>query len=119
MPDYVPNITTLRDLVIAQFGRLVVSHPVDSDYNLTTTAANISNLRNQKIGLIASNTGANNCAISFSQNVTITTGILLQPGAALILNWFYDFDWLFKPLYAVAAAGNTTLHVIENQLIGG
>lgn len=118
MADYVHNVTSLRDLVIARFGKLVVTDAIENDFTLTTTAANVSPVRYPRVGLIASNTGANSCALSFLAGVTITSGVLLQPGAALILNWIYDFDWLLKPLYAVAATGGTTLHIIENQLIG-
>jgi len=116
--DYIRNVTSLRELVIGYYGQLIENHPVDSDYTLTTTPQQVGSVRNQSIAKALSNTGTNNCAISFSPNVTITTGILLQPGGFMYLNWFFDYDFLFKPLWAIAATGGTTLHMIESQLSG-
>jgi len=117
--NFVPNITSLRDLVKSYYRVLVVSHPVETDYSLTTTATQIGSNRGQRIAAYVSNTGANNCAVSFSSNISITNGMLLQPGGFFALNWADDFDMVFRQLWAIAATGNTTLTIIENIIVGG
>jgi hypothetical protein len=116
---YIRNITSLRELTTSWYGALVESHPVETDYSLTTTATQIGSLRGQRIAAFVSNTGANNAAVSFSSNITITNGILLQPGGFFAIDWRNDFDMVFKQLWAIAATGNTTLTIIENILSGG
>jgi hypothetical protein len=115
---YIRNVTSLRELTANFYGTLIENVPIESDYSLTTSAAAIGAGRGQRIAVALSNTGANSCAFGFSNGVTITTGILLQAGGFAYLNWYFDYDLLLNQLYAIAAAGNTTLHMVESVLSG-
>lgn len=117
---YIPNIQSVRDFTLGYYGFLYETHPVDTGYTLSAGVVTaIGSNRGQRISATVVNTGANAAAISFTQNVTITTGIYLLQGGSFILQAFYDGDLLMRQLYAVAATGGTTLYILENVLAGG
>ena len=117
---FVPNITSPREFTAAFYGFLFQTHPVDTGYTLSAgTVTAIGSGRGQRLSITISNTGANNVAISFSQNVTITTGLLLLTGGFVTFEAYFDGDLLMRQLYAVAATGGSTLYTLENVLIGG
>lgn len=114
-----PNFLTVQDLLQVFYGGAFVTLPHDSDYTIGTTAAALSSNRGlQRVGLIVSNTGATNFAISYTAGVTITTGILLLPGGTFTSDWYYDGDLVSRTLYAVSSAAGGTLHMIERFLAG-
>jgi hypothetical protein len=115
---YVPNITSARQFVERFYGGVIQTHPKDSDYTVTTTAQALGANTGQRLSWIISNTGSNNVAWSYSQTVTITTGIILQPGGWAAVNVYYDWDLIFKVPYIIAATGGSTVHMIENILVG-
>jgi len=118
--DFIPNITSARQFNLGFYGFLWETHPVDTPYTLSAGVVTaIGSNRGQRISVTVSNTGANNVTISFSPNVTITTGILLLTGGSFTLQAYYDGDLVMRQLYAVAATGGTTIHMIENILTGG
>lgn len=117
---YIPNIQSTRDFTLGFYGFLFETHPVDTGYTLSAgTVTPIGSGRGQRISVTVSNTGANNVAVSFSQNVTITTGLLLLTGGSVTFEAYYDGDLLMRQLYAVAATGGSTLYILENVLTGG
>lgn len=117
---FVPNIQNPRQFTTEFYGFLFETHPVDTGYTLSAGVVTaIGSNRGQRISATVVNTGANGVAISFTQNVTITTGIYLLQGGSFILQAYYDGDLLMRQLYAVAATGGTTLYILENVLAGG
>jgi hypothetical protein len=114
----VRNIRSARELVIASFGVLATTKPHETDYTISTTAVQIGTNIFQRTGLNLSNTGNVTIAIGFKTGVTITTGILLQPGGFLSMTWFYDLELVTRQLWAIAAAAGATLHMIENVIDG-
>jgi hypothetical protein len=117
-PPYPPNFRSVQDLLSTFYGGPLISFPHDSDYTVGTTAAALGANRGQRIAAIMSNTGSTSFSISFSSAVTITTGILVNPGFALNLEWYYDGDLLSRTLWAISSGAGGTLHMIE-QFLGG
>lgn len=114
-----PNYHSVQDLLAAFYGGALITEPVESDATVGTTAVELgSDQPGVPISLIISNTGTVNVAISFLQSVTITTGVLLQQGGTLVIDWYYDGDLIGRPLYAIAAGAGATLHMIERFLAG-
>jgi hypothetical protein len=113
------NVRSARDFILQWYGTLATTQPIESDYTIGDTdvvqlgASNIT-----RVGLILSNTGAKNIAVSFSPGVTITTGILLEPGGTFISSWYYDLELVTYPMYAIGADSGQTLHMIENAITG-
>lgn len=112
------NIRSARDLFMRQWGFLALTRPHETDYTVGTTAALLGSTVEQRVGWNLSNTGTVNVAVSFSQNVTITTGLLLEPGGFLTANWFYDLELVTRNIYAIGAGSGATLHLIENLISG-
>jgi len=112
------NMRTAREMVIATFDALATTQPVESDYTIGTTAVALGTANLQRLGWMVSNTGTPNIAIGFNPAVTITTGILLQTGGFAFSTWFYDLELVQRPIYAIAASGGATLHMIENAITG-
>lgn len=114
-----PNFRDVQDLLRIFYGGAFVTLPHDSDYTIGTTATALSSNRGlQRVGLIVSNTGSTNFAISYTAGVTITTGVLLLPGGTFNSDWYYDGDLVSRTLYAVSSAAGGTLHMIERFLVG-
>jgi hypothetical protein len=123
MVDFVPgddfqNIRSARDFFLRQWGVLAITRPHESDYTVGTTAVLLGSTIEQRIGWNLSNTGTVNVAVAFSQGVTITTGLLLEPGGFLTANWFYDLELVTRNIYAIGAGSGATLHLIENLIAG-
>lgn len=120
-PDEIPgrNIRTARDFILQWYGTLATTRPVESDYTIgSSTVVQLGATNITRVGLILSNTGAGNIAVSFSPGVTITTGILLEPGGTFISSWYYDLELVTYPMYAIGAGDGETLHMIENAITG-
>jgi len=113
------NIHSARDALLAWYGFLQTTSPIENDYSPVGTAIAIGKYGNTRLGFMISNTGSANVAIGFSAGVTITTGILLLQGAAFISNWLTDGEAVFAPLWAISTAGGGTIHMVENVLQGG
>jgi len=116
--DYVRNVTSPRELVLSFYGLVVQNPPVESDYTVTTAAVALGSNRGQRTGYLVSNTGTNNVAIGWSRGVTLTTGILLETGGTLNVDWYLDQDLVMYPIWAISNAGGTTLHMVEKILTG-
>jgi hypothetical protein len=115
----VRNIRTARDFILQWYGTLATTRPVESDYTIgASTVVQLGATNITRVGLILSNTGAGNIAVSFSPNVTISTGILLEPGGTFISSWYYDLELVTYPMYAIGAGSGETLHMIENAITG-
>lgn len=113
------NFHSAQELLAAFYGGSFVTLPHDSDYTIGTTAtALLSNRGLSRIGVLISNTGSTNFAISFNPAVTITTGILLLPGGTYFSDWYYDGDLVERTLYAISSAAGGTLHMLERFLVG-
>jgi hypothetical protein len=117
--DYVPNFRSVQDLLATFYGGSFVTLPHDSDYTIGTTATALNSNRGlQRVGVLISNTGTQNFAISYSPSVTISTGVLLLQGGSFYSDWYYDGDLVQRQLWAVAAGAGGTLHMIERFLVG-
>jgi hypothetical protein len=113
------NIRTARDFILQWYGTLASTRPVESDYTIgASTVVALGAINVTRVGLILSNTGAGNIAVSFNPAVTISTGILLEPGGTFISSWYYDLELVTYPLYAIGAGSGETLHMIENVITG-
>jgi hypothetical protein len=114
----IPNVLSARDFLIKQYGFLATTGPKESDYTVGATAVAIGSGKGQRLAYIVSNTGTVNVALAFNAAPTITTGILLQPGAAFISTWYYDLEVVGLPLWAIGASAGATLHMVENMIQG-
>jgi hypothetical protein len=113
------NFRSAQDLLVAFYGGALVTLPHDSDFTVATTAVALNSSRGlQRIGVLLSNTGATNFAISYSSAVTITTGILLLPGGTFSSDWYYDGDLVERQLWAISSAAGGTIHMLERLLVG-
>lgn len=122
MPDGLgdfPNFQSVQQLLAAFYGAAFVTQPVESDYTIGTSAAALGSAPGGvRVGLLLSNTGSTNIAISFLAGVTISTGILLLPGGTYKSDWYYDGDLVSRTLYAISSAAGGTLHMLERFLAG-
>jgi hypothetical protein len=117
--DYPQNFRSIQDLLIAFYGGVFITEPVESDYTISTTAVSLGAAKlGQRVVRFISNSGATNFAISYSPAVTIATGILLLPGGSFSDDWYYDGDLVSRPLYAISSAAGGTLHMLERVLTG-
>jgi len=113
------NFHSAQEILIKFYGGSFVTLPHESDYTLGTTPVAIDSKRNlARVGLLLSNTGATNIAISFKDTVAIATGVLLLPGGTFSLDWYYDGDLVERLLYGVSSGAGGTLHMLERFLIG-
>ena len=119
MDDFIPNVTSARDLLMGFYGSPVYTQPVESTATIGTTATAIGNGKQQRLGILVSNTGATNFAIGFNPALTIATGALLLPGGTYNLDWYYDGDLVLRPLFAISSAGGGTLYIVERMLNAG
>jgi hypothetical protein len=114
-----PNFRDVQTLLAEFYGGSLITLPHDSDYTIGTTPTALNSGRGlQRIGVLISNTGATNFAISYSPTITITTGVLLLPGGTFNSDWYYDGDLISRALYAVSSGAGGTLHMIERFLVG-
>ena len=114
-----PNFQSVQQLLAAFYGSAFVTQPVESDYTIGTAAAPLGAAPGgQRVGLLLSNTGATNFALSFNSAPTITTGILLLPGGTYVSDWYYDGDLVSRPLFAIGSGAGGTLHMLERFLAG-
>lgn len=113
------NMHSVRDLFTHWYEVLATTKPYELDITVGTTAVQITEGPNPRIGRIISNTGTNNIALAFNAGVTISTGILLLQGQAFELTWLEDGELLFYPMWVIGAGAGSTLHVVDNVLIGG
>lgn len=114
-----PNFRTVYELLGAFYGAAFVTQPIESDTTPGTSAVLLgSGASGVVVGRLLSNTGATNIAVSYSPNVTITTGFLLLPGGTFRDDWYYDGDLVSRPLYAISSAAGGTLHMLERFLTG-
>lgn len=117
--DYEKNFRSVRELLAAFYGGAFITQPMDSDYTIGTTAVALGDVRlGQRVARLLSNTGATNFAISYSRDVTITTGVLLLPGGTFKDDWYYDGDLEERTLYAISSGAGGTLHMLERTLVG-
>lgn len=113
------NFRSVQDLLVAFYGGGLITQPEETDYTVGGAAVPIgAKVNGMRIGVLLSNTGATNFAISFKPTVTPTTGIFIAPGRYYRLDWYYDGDLVQRPLYAISSAGGGTLHVLERFLTG-
>ena len=113
------NFRSVQDLLAAFYGGALITQPEESDYTIGAAAAPLGAAVNgMRIGLILSNTGSTNFAISYLPGVTIATGILLLPGGTYVSDWYYDGDLISRPLYAISSGAGGTLHMLERFLTG-
>lgn len=113
------NFHTLQELLATFYGGAFITVPHESDYTIGTTATLVDSKRGlARVGVLISNTGSTNFAISHNATVTITTGILLLPGGTFSLDWYYDGDLVERLLYGVSSAAGGTLHMLERLLVG-
>ena len=114
-----PNFQSVQQLLATFYGAAFVTNPVESDYTVTTAAQPLGSAPGGvRVGVLLSNTGSTNIAISFAAGVTITTGILLLPGGTYSSDWYYDGDLVSRTLYAISSAAGGTLHMLERFLAG-
>ena len=114
------NFRSVQELLAAFYGANFVTQPIESDYTIGTTALELGSETNgMVVARLLSNTGTTNIAISYSPNVTITTGFLLLPGGTFRDDWYYDGDLLNRELFAISSAAGGTLHMLERFLTGG
>jgi len=114
----VPNMRQAREMVLATFGVLATTEPVETDYTVGTTAVLLGSQKFRRLGYWLSNTGTVNVAIGFSPNVTITTGVLLVQGGFLFSTWYYDLELVERFIWAIGASSGATLHMVENGITG-
>lgn len=115
-----PNFQSVQQLLAAFYGGAFVTNPVESDYTIGTTAAALgSSPGGVRVGVVLSNTGTTNIAVSYQAGVTISTGLLLLPGGTFNSDWYYDGDLVSRVIYAISSAAGGTLHMIERFLAGG
>jgi len=113
------NFRSVQELLAAFYGANFVTQPIESDYTVTTSALELgSETSGMVVGRLLSNTGSTNIAVSYSSNVTITTGFLLLPGGTFRDDWYYDGDLVSRELFAISSAAGGTLHMIERFLTG-
>lgn len=114
-----PNFRSVQDLLVNFYGGAFVTEPEESDYTIGTATVALG-VKNPgiRVGVILSNTGASNLAVSFKSPLTITTGIFILPGRYFRLDWYYDGDLVSRPLFGISSAGGGTLHMIERFLMG-
>ena len=114
-----PNFQSVQQLLAAFYGAAFVTQPVETDYTIGVEAPIGSTTHpGMRVGLLLSNTGSTNIAVSFNPALTITTGILLLPGGTYVSDWYYDGDLVSRPLYAISSAAGGTLHMLERFLAG-
>lgn len=113
------NFRSVQELLGVFYGGVFVTEPAESDFTITTAAVQLNSSHlGMRTGVLLSNTGTTNFAISFLAGVTITTGILLLSGGTYSLDWYYDGDLVSRPLYAISDAPGGTLHMLERFLAG-
>jgi len=114
------NFRSVQDLLVAFYGGGFITEPFESDYTVGAAAVSLgSKPSGVRVGILLSNTGGTDFAVSFNPAVTITTGILIPKAAPPFrLDWYYDGDLVQRPLYAISSAGGGTLHMLERFLSG-
>jgi hypothetical protein len=113
------NFRSVQDLLVAFYGGGLITQPEESDYTIgASTVALGAQVNGMRIGVLLSNTGATNIAVSFKNPLTTTTGIFILPGRNFRLDWYYDGDLVSRPLFAISSAGGGTLHMVERFLTG-
>lgn len=118
-PPYVPNATSVRELMMLWYGTPFETQPDESDYTIGATATVLGVTKGQVVSRLVSNTGLTNFAISYKPTVTIATGFLIEPGGTYRDDWYYDGDLMLRPLYAISSGAGGTLHMLERSLYGG
>jgi len=113
------NFRSVQELLASFYGLAFITEPIESDYTIGgATVAVGSGFGGQRVGVLLSNTGATNLAVSFKNPLTVTTGIFILPGRSFRLDWYYDGDLVSRPLYAISSAGGGTLHMLERFITG-
>jgi hypothetical protein len=94
-----------------------VPSSVETNVTVGTSATNVLLADPARVEDVISNTGASNCAVSHSNQVTITNGILLgSAGGSLAEDFRGDLSIPTEELWAVCAAAGGTLHVLTVDL---
>lgn len=113
------NFRSVQELLTAFYGASFVTQPIESDYTVGAAAAPVgASPGGVRVGLLLSNTGSTNFAISFNSGVTIATGVLLLPGGTYVSDWYYDGDLVSRQLFAISSAAGGTLHMLERFITG-
>lgn len=120
MSDVTPPIfLDVQTLLWAFYGAAFVSLPHETDFTVGTSVVALASYRGlQRVGVLISNTGTVNVAVSYNAAVTISTGVLLTQGGTFYSDWYYDGDLISRPLYVIAASAGATVHMIERFLVG-
>jgi|SRR5271154_6560928 hypothetical protein len=118
MAGFPGNVFSAQELVAWFYERGIRVTSVESDYTISTTAVAIGKAVTPRIQVSACNTGTTSIAIAKNPLVTITTGFLIEQFGNYISTWYYDFEVVAYPLYAISSGSGGTLHVEEIALSG-
>lgn len=112
------NVLSVQELVAWFYERGIRVAPIESDYTIGTSAVAIGKAVTPRIQVACCNTGTTSIAIAKNAGVTITTGFLLQQFGNYVSTWYYDFEGVTYPLYAISSGSGGTLHMEELALSG-
>src|SRR6266851_8646307 len=113
------NFRSIQELLAAFYGGALISQPEETDYVVGTGPMLVgAGGPGMRIGVVLSNAGATDLAISFRPLTTVSTGIVIAPKANFRFDWYYDGDLVSRPLYAISSAGGGRLHLLERFLTG-
>jgi len=103
-----------RTFAQAKYG--ISTNTVENSVTVSTTPVRVLINNPNRLSAILSNIGSENVFISTNSSVTATSGIQLPAdGGVMSTNYYEDFDQVTRNLYAIAASGSTTIHVIESE----
>jgi hypothetical protein len=111
-----PYPPSARELIQLYFGRQIRLRIQESDVSVGTTAIKLGSWANTRVALTIGNTGSALVVVGFNSNVTVTTGLPVQPNTGLTFNWFLDNELVMYDLYAISGSSGQTIHVIESVL---
>lgn len=106
-------IRTVNDLLTSYFG-VRTNVETTAIPSVGTTAVKILRNDQRRVGLIVTNTGLVNVWIGFDQFVSTTRGFIVPlGGGSVTFDWQSDFATLAGEIWAVVAAGTTSLATFE------
>lgn len=113
-----PNARDARELIEFYYGIKITTIPRESDATVGTTAVKLGSNANTRTAIQISNAGAATIAVGFSNSVTATTGIQVDPGGFLEMAWLTDQELVNSDIWAISAAAGNAVHVVESVLSG-
>ena len=110
--------STVWALLTQWYGSWLKTRRVINDFTITTTAQRICIADPSRVLLSLTNWGTSTISFGENRNITATTGIALEPGATVTIEWLTDLDLQTTEIWAILTGSSQPLHVVESLLVG-